>query len=61
MSHRCSYAYHVPDVSGKNLMSVSYLMKQGYSINFDDDMCQIFSKPDRQLCGVAPEVNVSSS
>ena len=36
-------AYYVPGVSG-NLLSVSYLIKRGYSVNFHDDKCHIFSK-----------------
>jgi len=49
-------AYYVPDVSG-NLLSVSYLIKRGYSVNFSDDECRIFCKQDRELCGIAKEVD----
>jgi Reverse transcriptase (RNA-dependent DNA polymerase)/gag-polypeptide of LTR copia-type/GAG-pre-integrase domain len=49
-------AYYVPDVSG-NLLSVSYLIKQGYSVNFSDNECHIFCKQDRKLCGIAKEVD----
>ena len=49
-------AYYVPDVS-RNLLSVSYLIKQGYSINFSNDECRIFCKQEQELCGIAKEVD----
>ena len=49
-------AYYVPNLSG-NLISVSYLTKRGYSVNFNDNRCHIFSK-SQELCGVlAQEVD----
>ena len=47
--------YYVPNLSG-NLISVSYLTKQGYSVNFDNSQCQIFTKSG-ELCGVAQDVD----
>ena len=34
-------AYYVPDVS-RNLLSVSYLLKQGFSVNFQSNKCHIY-------------------
>ena len=48
-------AYYVPNLSG-NLISVSYLTKRGYSVNFNDSGCRIFSK-DGELCGLAKDVD----
>jgi hypothetical protein len=48
-------AYYVPNLSG-NLISVSYLTKRGYSVNFDNSQCQIFTKSG-ELCGVAQDVD----
>ena len=48
-------AYYVPNLSG-NLISVSYLTKQGYSVNFDNSQCQIFTKSGK-LCGVAQDID----
>ena len=49
-------AYYVPDVS-KNLLSVSYLIKRGYSVNFNNNKCHILCKQDQELCGIAKEVD----
>jgi len=49
-------AYYVPDVSG-NLLSVSYLIKRGYSVNFNNNECRILCKQDQELCGIAKEVD----
>ena len=47
--------YYVPDISG-NLLSVSYLIKRGYSVNFNNNKCHILCKQDQELCGIAKEV-----
>ena len=47
--------YYVPNLSG-NLISISYLTKQGYSVNFDNCQCWIFTKSGK-LCGVAQDVD----
>ena len=47
--------YYVPNLS-RNLISVSYLTKRGYSVNFDNSQCQIFTKSG-ELCGVAQDVD----
>ena len=48
--------YYEPDVS-RNLLSVSYLIKRGYSVNFNNNECHIFCKQDQELCGIAKEVD----
>ena len=48
-------AYYMPNLS-RNLISISYLTKQGYSVNFNDSGCHIFSK-DGELCGLAKDVD----
>ena len=47
--------YYVPNLS-RNLISVSYLTKRGYSVNFDNSQCRIFTKSG-ELCGVAQDVD----
>ncbi|KIL57633.1 hypothetical protein M378DRAFT_16140, partial [Amanita muscaria Koide BX008] len=49
-------AYFVPDLSG-NLISISYLTKRGYGVNFDEGGCCILNKKSGDLCGVAHEVD----
>ena len=49
-------AYYIPNISG-NLLSISYLLKQGFSVNFNNDKCRIFSNKDQELCGIAKEVD----
>ena len=49
-------AYYVPNISG-NLLSISYLLKQGFSVNFNNNECQIFCIEDQELCGIAKEVD----
>ena len=51
----CS-TYYVPDVS-RNLLSISYLIKRGYSVNFNNNKCHILCKQDQELCGIAKEVD----
>ena len=48
-------AYYIPNISG-NLLSVSYLLKQGFSINFNNDECRILCNKDQELCEIAEEV-----
>ena len=48
--------YYMPDVSG-NLLSVSYLIERGYSVNFNNNECCILCKQDQELCGIAKEVD----
>jgi hypothetical protein len=48
-------AYYVPNLSG-NLISVSYLTKRGYSVNFNNSQCRIFTKSS-ELCGVAQDID----
>ena len=49
-------AYYMPNVSG-NLLSISYLLKQGFSVNFNNNECCIFCNKDQELCGIAKEVD----
>ena len=49
-------AYYIPNISS-NLLSVSYLLKQGFSVNFNHNECQIFCNKDQELCGIAKEVD----
>ena len=49
-------AYYVPNVSS-NLLSVSYLLKRGFSVNFNNNKCRIFCNKDQELCGIAKEVD----
>ena len=52
-------AYYVPDIS-RNLLSISYLLKQGFSVNFCSNECCIFSNKGQELCGTAKELMASS-
>ena len=47
-------AYYVPELSG-NLISVSYLIKRGYQVNFRNTSCRILDTAGI-LCGIAYEV-----
>ena len=47
-------AYYVPEVSG-NLLSVSYLLKRGFTVNFSNTECRIFCNTKQDLCGIAKE------
>ena len=47
-------AYYVPELSG-NLISVSYLTKRGYQVNFGNDGCRILDSAGT-LCGKANEI-----
>ena len=48
--------YYLPDIS-RNLLSISYLIKRGYSVNFNNNECHILCKQDQELCGIAKEVD----
>ena len=51
----CS-TYYMPDLS-RNILSISYLIKRGYSVNFNNNECRILCKQDQELCGIAKEVD----